>query len=134
MVSLISFFYPKHMRNIFLALIIFNFISCDSNYNNKPKENKNYISLLTKRDSLAIQLIQLYGSDQVARRNNRLFAALDSINFDCLVQFIEKNGYPTSKLMGEKYMKLDEVGAAAGAILLHNPHKLVNEKKYFDFF
>lgn len=121
------------MREIlpfFLLLIIL--ISCSSNFNKKTINNNE--NTLFKQDSLAIQLIELYGSDQIARRNNRIFVGLDSINFTILVNFVKKNGFPNKELLGEKYMKIEAVAATPASVLLHNPHRLVNEKEYLDLF
>jgi hypothetical protein len=50
------------------------------------------------------------------------------------VAFVRKNGYPNKNLLGELYKNNECVHAAAGVILLHNSHRLVNEKEFFDLF
>lgn len=110
----------------FLSLLI---ICCCSS-NKLSNFNNNNIS--SKKDSLAIQLIELYGSDQIARRNYRIFLGLDSINFKTLIDFIKINGFPNKELLGEENMKIESVNAAAISVLLHNPHRLVNEKEHLD--
>lgn len=126
------------MRKIlhFLLLLLF-ILSCSSNFNKKStdiKSVKDNRSVISKEDSLAIQLIELFGSDQIARRNNRIFVGLDSINFTILVNFVKKNGFPNEELLGEKYMKIEAVKAVSASVLLHNPHRLVNEKEYLHLF
>ena len=124
------------MKYALLSILILFLSSCGKP--NKQLEislnDSNNIKILNKRDSLALELIKLYGSDQIARENNRLFTGLDTINFDVLVDFVENNGFPNEKLLGEDYMKIEPIGATAGAVLLHNPHRLINEKEYFDLF
>ncbi|MEZ0006862.1 hypothetical protein ABH942_002240 [Flavobacterium sp. 28YEA47A] len=93
-----------------------------------------------KQDSLAFELCKMYGFDQGIRDNKlsfnkkELMPKIDSTNFANMVDFIIKNGYPTEALLGERNMKHECVEAAVVAILLHNPHRLVNEKVYFDLF
>jgi hypothetical protein len=36
--------------------------------------------------------------------------------------------------LGEKNYSFESVQSAAGVVLLHNPHRLVNEQKYFELF
>lgn len=124
------------MKKTLLVALVLLVVSCKKNSELKKSINssKENINLISKKDSLAIQLIELYGSDQIARRNHRMFTALDSINFYRLVQFIEDYGYPNEDLLGEKYMDIESITGAPVAILLHNPHILVNEKKYLNFF
>ncbi len=93
-----------------------------------------------KQDSLAFELCKMYGFDQGIRdgkltfNKRELMPKIDSLNFSNMVDFILKNGYPTEALLGERNMKQECVEAAVVAILLHNPHRLVNEKVYFDLF
>ncbi len=124
------------MKNFTAFIILLILLACNNNKNNQALEpqpkDQNYI--LNQKDSLAIQLIQLYGSDQIARHQNRLISALDTINFKVLVDFVRQHGFPNKALLGKHYMAIEEVQAAAGAVLLHNPHRLVNEQQYFDLF
>jgi hypothetical protein len=105
-----------------------------------PKQHTIGIDLATERnqDSLAFELCQIYGLDQGIRLSEgfpnkmNLVTVVDTFNFDRVISFIERNGFPTKRLLGEKNSKNECVKGAAVAVLLHNPHRLVNEKKYFD--
>jgi hypothetical protein len=59
---------------------------------------------------------------------------VDTLSFIKIVNFFIMNGYPTEKLLGEKNASHDCVALAVTAILLHNPHRLVNEQEYFELF
>ena len=92
------------------------------------------------QDSLAFELCKIYGFDQ-GIRDRSLSAAftkhsqeIDTLNFKKIVAFVTKHGYPNEKLLGERNMKQECAAAAFGAVLLHNPHRLVNEKLYYDLF
>jgi hypothetical protein len=93
-----------------------------------------------KQDSLAFELCQIYGLDQGIRDRKLVFndfqltQKVDTLNFLKIVAFVEKNGYPTKELLGESNMKNECVQGAMPAVLLHNPHRLVNENKYFNLF
>ena len=92
------------------------------------------------KDSLAFELCQIYGLDQGIRNSpgfeNKmlLVRSIDTFNFKKIVRFIENYGIPNEKLLGEKNYSQECVQAAFGAVMLHNPHMIVNEKKNFDFF
>lgn len=119
---------------IFIYLLL---ISCSSNKTLNSRNNNN------KKDSLAFELCQIYGLDQGVRNEflwrkhidfGNVHLAIDTLSFNRITEFVEKSGFPSEKLLGKKNYKNDCVGGAAGAVLLHNPHRLVNEKKYFDLF
>ena len=86
------------MRKILNLLIILLLLSCKSSFDKDSANaeielyNRN---ILHKQDSLAIHLIELFGSDQIARRNNRIFVGLDSINFAILVNFVKNTVFLT---------------------------------------
>jgi hypothetical protein len=63
-----------------------------------------------------------------------LVTVVDTFNFNRIISFIERNGFPTKHLLGEKNLKNECVEGAVVAVLLHNPHRLVNEQKYFELF
>lgn len=92
------------------------------------------------KDSLASELCQIYGLDQGIRNspgfnNKMLFIKhIDTFNFKRIILFIEKFGMPNEKLLGKENYKQECVQSAFGAVMLHNPHMLVNDKKNFDFF
>ena len=96
-------------------------------------------SLKLKNEDLAFELCQIYGFDQGIRDfslefdKRQIMPKIDTINFNKIVAFVEKNGFPTRNLLGDKF-SIECVSMAAPAVLLHNPHRLVNEKKYFDLF
>jgi hypothetical protein len=110
-------------------------ISCKTSISKKSN-----IELNDKiKDSLAFELCQIYGLDQGVR-NRKLSKpikeqkSIDTLNFNRIVDFVKKNGFPSKKLVGDSNWANECVANAAGAILLHNPQRLVNEKEYFDFF
>lgn len=92
------------------------------------------------KDSLAFELCKIYGFDQGIRdfginyNRKEIMPKVDTLNFNRIVSFLTQNGYPSKDLLGEKNMQHECVEAAFTAVLLHNPHRLVNEQKYFDLF
>lgn len=115
-----------------LFSLIFFSILLSSCINEKPTNNKGDLFSLTAKDSFAIELIALHDSDQIARKNNRYFQSLDSVNFDELMLLIKTYGYPSKNNLHEKHYQISEVQEAATSIFLHNPHRLVNEKQHLD--
>lgn len=91
------------------------------------------------KDSLAFELCQIYGFDQGIRdfsldfNRREIMPKIDTLNFNRVVSFVEQNGFPTRKLLGNR-MDIECVGGVVIAVLLHNPHRLVNEQRYFDLF
>jgi hypothetical protein len=88
-------------------------------------------------------LCQIYGLDQGIRNKflwkndlnlGKLQITIDTLNFNRIVDFVMKNGYPTKKLLGESDFKIECVESTALAVLLHNPHRLVKEDIYFNLF
>ena len=63
----------------------------------------------------------------------KLVAVVDTLNFNKIVDFVMKHGFPKERLLGEKNAAFVCVQSAI-PILLHNPHRLVNEQKYFNLF
>jgi hypothetical protein len=106
----------------------------------KRDDNPQNTKLSQKQDSLSFELCQIYGLDQGIRNSNgfpnkmTLIQSVDTFNFKKIVAFVEKNGFPTKNLIGEKNSKIECVSGAFSSVLLHNPHRLVNEKEYFDLF
>ncbi|TPD70010.1 hypothetical protein [Flavobacterium microcysteis] len=129
----------KIFKTLLLFIIVSTLIfSCSRKHTTKT--NIPISENTFKQDSLAFELCKMYGFDQGIRDNKlsfnkkELMPKIDSTNFSNMVDFIIKNGYPTEALLGERNMKHECVEAAIAAILLHNPHRLVNEKVYFDLF
>lgn len=129
----------KIFNTLFIIIITASvFFSCSRKHSQKT--NVPISENTFKQDSLAFELCKMYGFDQGIRTNKlnfnkrELMPKIDSVNFSNMVDFIIKNGYPTEELVGERNMKHECVEAAVAAILLHNPHRLVNEKVYFDLF
>ena len=56
---------------------------------------------------------------------------IDSLNFQRVINFINKNGYPNKDNIGT-YINEKCVQAAAIVVLLHNPQHIVNNKEYRD--
>ena len=61
----------------------------------------------------------------------KLIQSVDTFNFNRIIAFIQENGLPRKELLGDNF-KRECVQGAFIAVMLHNPHRLVNEKKYFD--
>jgi hypothetical protein len=129
------------MNKIQIIIVIFIlFSSCKIKKNNISSE----IQIKSKNeDSLAFELCQIYGLDQGIRNNflwksdlnlGKLQKTIDTLNFNRIVDFVMKNGYPTKKLLGESNFKIECVESTALAVLLHNPHRLVKEDVYFNLF
>ena len=128
--------YKRIFIYLFIGLQLFT--SCKTNVNLENKTETK--SIIQKK--LAFELCMIYGSDQGVRDDKlkhkdikigALFKNMDSVNFDKLILFVNKNGYPNKKLLGDFYLN-ECVSHTAGAVLLHNSHRLVNEKKYFNLF
>ncbi len=88
----------------------------------------------TSKNSLAFELCAMYGLDQGIRNydikfnRSEIMPKIDSANFYRLITIIKENGYPNPKNVGKRNLKDQEcVQAAAVAILLHNPHRVVKE-------
>lgn len=133
------------MKRFFLLfsvlLIIYPFFfSCDSyrlNHNSKDiilaEENSN--------NELISELCVIYGLDQ-GIRNKELWKTLDketiikidSLNFERFINIVRKFGYPNEKILGDKFEVYECVQLAGFAIMLHNPHKLIQDKTLFNLF
>lgn len=57
---------------------------------------------------------------------------IDTLNFNTVVAFVIKNGFPTQQLIGVHNIKKECVELAVPAVLLHNANRLVNEQYYFN--
>ncbi len=92
------------------------------------------------QDSLAFELCKIYGFDQGIRdtdlkyNKSQVMPMIDTLSFNKIVAFLTTNGYPNTALLGERNMKQECVELSFVAVLLHNPHRLVNEKFYYDLF
>lgn len=87
------------------------------------------------QDSLALELCQIYGLDQGIRQmglgGGKRDIKIDSVNFVKMLGIIEQYGFPCEKTLGE-YFRGECVTMAAIAVMLHNPHRIVSDKKAFD--
>ncbi|MCZ8230131.1 hypothetical protein [Flavobacterium sp.] len=127
----------KHLCFVLSILFISILLSCSNSKFTNLNASK---SIQSKQDSLAFELCQMYGLDQGIRLSEgfkdkaKLTQNLDTLNFKKIVAFLKANGFPNKELLGEKNFKHECVEGAFVAILLHNPHRLVNEQIHFDFF
>lgn len=129
-------------KRIFAFIILILVFSCIKNKNQKALSTQNEISLQQKKiqDSLAFELCMIYGLDQGIRHDSlsynrrEVLPTVDSLNFHRFVDFVKKYGYPNKSLLGEENYKHECVNSVDLAIMLHNPHRLVNERAYFDLF
>lgn len=127
----------KYKNSIFILLILVVVFGCKtkSKISETVKDRSDFV-----KDSLAFELCQIYGSDQGIRdfslnfNRREIMPKIDTLSFNRIVSFLMQNGYPSKELLGEKNMNHECVGAVFTAVLLHNPHRLVNEQKYFDLF
>ncbi|MFO7702172.1 MAG: hypothetical protein R6V37_04160 [Psychroflexus maritimus] len=131
------------MKKIILITASFAFlICCNSNQIKKETtiENVGKASLNRYQESLALELCTMFGLDQGIRfdsleyNRREVMPKIDSLNFKRLVNFIKQNGFPNENSIGNRFTGHECVEAAAITIMLHNPHRLVNEKEYFDLF
>ena len=96
-------------------------------------------SAQSKRNSennLAFELCAMYGLDQGIRQEGIVIdkksnIKIDSLNFQRVINFINKNGYPNKDNIGT-YINEKCVQAAAIVVLLHNPQHIVNNEEYRD--
>ncbi|NJM78839.1 MAG: hypothetical protein HC854_03025 [Flavobacterium sp.] len=120
---------------ITLCITVLTLISCNSK---KVISNKQIDEVTKKQDSLAFELCQIYGLDQGVRLSEgfpnkmMLVQNIDSLCFKRVINFIKINGYPTDKILGERNYKQECVPGSVIAVLLHNPHRLVREREYFE--
>ncbi|OAZ05132.1 hypothetical protein [Flavobacterium succinicans] len=127
----------KHFYFISSILYISILLSCSNSKIQNYNSSKN---IQSKQDSLAFELCQMYGLDQGIRLSegfkdkSKFIQNIDTLNFKKVVAFVKANGFPNKTLLGEKNFNYECVQGSFGAILLHNPHRLVNEQIYFDLF
>ena len=96
-------------------------------------------SAQSKRNSenkLAFELCEIYGIDQGIRQEGIVIdkksnIKIDSLNFQRVINFINKNGYPNKDNIGT-YINEKCVQAAAIVVLLHSPQHIVNNKENRD--
>lgn len=130
------------LKKLFLINALIVGISCsqkneksDIKHSTNLDENK-----IAIQDSLAFELCTMYGLDQGVRHDSLAYdrrdvmPKVDSLNFKRLISFVKQNGFPNKRLVGDNFYAHECVELAAVAIMLHNPHRLVNEKEYFDLF
>jgi len=81
-------------------------------------------------------LCEIYGIDQGIRQEGIVIdkksnIKIDSLNFQRVINFINKNGYPNKDNIGT-YINEKCVQATATIVLLHNPQHIVKNKEYRD--
>lgn len=117
------------MKIIYIIIIITSFLACKAT----KKDNKLYEDIQKKN---AFELCEIYGIDQGIRQEGIVIdkksnIKIDSLNFQRVINFINKNGYPNKDNIGT-YINEECVQAAAIVVLLHNPQHIVNNKEYRD--
>lgn len=127
------------MRKIIFLLLVF-ILSCQVDKNSTSINTSTSENLNTK-DSLAFELCAIYGFDQGIRDretfmdlDRNVITRIDLKNFLNLIAIVEKHGFPNEQLLGDENWKHECVSLAATAIMLHNPHRLIQEEEYFDLF
>lgn len=129
-----------YKNNFIIKLLIIIIISSCTVKKRSFNGSQADLILKKKQDSLAFELCQIYGLDQGIRLSEgfpnkaKLSQNIDTFNFKKVVAFIKKNGYPTEKMLGKSNLSHECVEGALTAVLLHNPHRIVNENEYFEFF
>lgn len=126
----------KLITVIFILFLLFGCIQTkEKSFSQEPLGIEKKI-----QDSLAFELCAMFGLDQ-GIRDMEIFYLLgrttrnvDTLSFKRLVKFVTENGYPNKNLLGDDNWQHECVAAAATAIMLHNPYRLVNEREYFDLF
>lgn len=88
------------------------------------------------RNNLAFELCEIYGIDQGIRQDGIVIdkksnIKIDSLNFQRVMNFINKNGYPNKDNIGT-YINEKCVQATATIVLLHNPQHIVKNKENRD--
>ena len=88
------------------------------------------------KNNLAFELCEIYGIDQGIRQDGIVIdkksnIKIDSLNFQRVMNFINKNGYPNKDNIGT-YINEKCVQATATIVLLHNPQHIVKNKEYRD--
>ena len=136
------------LNYIFCGIFMLIILGCGRSTDKKNESgNKNHKDISKEttqnryiKDSLALALCQIYGLDQGIRRSpgfeNKMLLVrnVDTFNFKRIVNFIKDNGMPNEELLGKSNYSQECVKAAFGAVMLHNPHMLVNDEKNFNFF
>ena len=88
------------------------------------------------RNNLAFELCEIYGIDQGIRQDGIVIdkksnIKIDSLNFQRVMNFINKNGYPNKDNIGT-YINEKCVQATATIVLLHNPQHIVKNTENRD--
>lgn len=110
-------------------------ISCNS-----LKKNNDISSEMESKNNLAMKLCEMYGLDQGIRTKElskdvqHIMPKIDSLNFIKLVEFVKEHGMPNKDLVGQENYKNECVQLAAFSILLHNPHRLIEDEKFYNLF
>ena len=132
-----------HKKSIIIITLLM--YSCSSiQYSSSEKQKETIKSsqkdIEFKRDSLAFELCKIYGLDQGIRNSSgfkgkgKLISAIDTFNFERVIDFIKVNGVPDAELVGERNFNQECVQASWIAVLLHNPHRLVKDEANLNFF
>jgi hypothetical protein len=132
----------KFILTLLSIIMIFSAIQCENNHvKNVEKISKNHALKDSTKDSLSFVLCKLYSADQGIRdrelfgsTEDRLIVKIDSANFAELIFFIKKFGIPSKGKLGTSNFSNTCVEGAFGAIMLHNPHRLINDKNMLNFF
>ena len=123
---------------LLLSMVILSFACTENKTPSFPEEstvNQHTI------DSIAYELCTMYGLDQGIRNkgsfilsNREDILKIDSLNFTKLVGIVKEFGYPNEKILGDRYKAHSCVIMSSTAIMLHNPHKIIQDKALFDLF
>lgn len=90
---------------------------------------------------LAFELCEIYGADQSIRLSKGFkdkwelaILPVDTINFEKFLRIVKQYGYPREEVLGKENFQFECVKSASTAIMLHNPHRLINEPEVFKLF
>lgn len=118
---------------LFVLISILIILGCESHKKTLTRSDIDSSS----NDSLAYYLCEIYGLDQGVRKSPGMknkwdfINPIDSINFDKIIKFIEINGFPNEKLLGNQYTH-ECVSSSAFSVLLHSPQRIVNNDDNLD--
>lgn len=132
-----------NLRFLMICPVIIFLSQCTSKESNVSSESVISKDIQSQRfyDSISFELCKLYSSDQGIRERNmfentssRIIQKIDSSNFSQLFNIIKLIGVPNLEKLGQENFSNECVQGAFGAILLHNPHILIEDQAKMDFF
>lgn len=127
------------MKRIFISSAMVAMMLCTAPLAVAQQLDQQDIQLLTAQDSLAIALVGLRYADQIFRKPDvwkcecarNLSPTIDSLHFEQFMALVKKYGFPSSERLG-KYAKHSDVMEGVMVMLLHNPHRILQNPDYLN--